>query len=136
MIVLIDTDVLIDVALDRRPFSDSAAWVLDAAQRHEFQAFIAWHSIANFYYIVSSPSGSQAARDFIGELLDFVEVAPTHTADARNALSLKLSDFEDALQVAAAQSCRAEYILTRNIKHFRHSPILAVTPAQFQESAG
>jgi hypothetical protein len=30
MIVLIDTDVLIDVALDRRPFSDPAGRLLDA----------------------------------------------------------------------------------------------------------
>lgn len=134
MIVLIDTDVLIDVALDRQPFADHAAAVLDAAQRGTLQAFIAWHSLANFYYIVSTPSGNPAAREFIGELLDFIEVAPVSTDDARYALSLKLNDFEDALQVAAAQASHAGRILTRNLKHYRKSPIPAETPQQFGKS--
>lgn len=134
MNILIDTDVLIDVALDHRPFAEPAAGVLDAAQHGELNAFIAWHSLANFYYIVSSPSSNQLARNFIRELLDFVEVAPVKTVDAKYALSLKISDFEDTLQVAAAQACRAGRILTRNVKHYRNSPIPAQTPEQFHKS--
>lgn len=132
MKILIDTDVLIDVALNRKRFVEHSVWVLDAAQYSEIQAFIAWHSLANFYYIVSSPSGSQKAQGFIKDLLEFVEVAPVKTEDALYALSLKIADFEDSLQIAAAQACRAEKIITRNIKHYRNSPIQAVTPEQFR----
>lgn len=48
MIVLIDTDVLIDVALDRRPFSDPAGRLLDALQERRGEGYVAWHSISNF----------------------------------------------------------------------------------------
>ena len=48
MIVLIDADVLIDVALDREPFVEHSSLVLDFAENRKFLAYIAWHSIANF----------------------------------------------------------------------------------------
>jgi len=132
MIALLDTDVLIDVALDRQPFSSDSAAVLDAAQRRELQAFIAWHSIANFHCIVSSPSGKNSAKRFIADLLAFVQIAATQTADARLALQLDLPDFEDALQVVAARVCRAEYLVTRNLKHYKKSPVPAISPKNFR----
>ena len=67
MNVLLDTDVLIDVALDRKPFSDYSSRILDAAESKAFKSFIAWHSIANFYYIVSSENDSGNAVEFITE---------------------------------------------------------------------
>ncbi len=124
MKILIDTDVLIDVALNRTPHARYSALILDTVQQHRFDAFIAWHSIANFYYLVASPKTNEAAREFIGELLTFVSIAPTRTEDALYALRLPMPDFEDALQVSAAKVCQAEYIITRNIKHFKRSPVL------------
>ncbi len=53
MTVLIDADVLIDVALDRRPFSQPAAALLDALQQRPGQAYVAWHTVSNFYYMVA-----------------------------------------------------------------------------------
>ncbi len=132
MIALLDTDVLIDVALDRQPFSNDSAAVLDAAQRREFQAYIAWHSIANFYYIVSASSGKKTTQAFISDLLSFTLVSPAQTADATYALQLNLPDFEDALQVAAARVCRADYIVTRNLKHYKESTIPAILPENFR----
>ncbi|MCB0268927.1 MAG: PIN domain-containing protein [Calditrichaeota bacterium] len=131
MIALIDTDVLIDVALNREPFAEDSARILDAAQRRKFQAVIAWHTIANFYYILSSPSGKLATKAFISDLLEFVDIAPTQTAQAKRALQLDLPDFEDALQVVAATSAGADFIVTRNLKHYQKSPVPAISPADF-----
>jgi hypothetical protein len=96
-----------------------------------FKSFIAWHSIANFYYIVSSDNIPGDSVRFIIELLNFVEVSKTDTKDALFAAELNLKDFEDALQVAAARSCRATYIITRNVKHYRISPVPALNPKVF-----
>jgi predicted nucleic acid-binding protein len=131
MIVLLDTDVLLDVALNREPFSEFSSLVLDSAEQRLFQAFLAWHSIANFYYIASSTIPETDSKDFIKELLQFVLVAPTTTKDALYATTLSLKDFEDALQIAAAKACNAEFIITRNTKHYRSSPIKANTPQTF-----
>jgi hypothetical protein len=67
----------------------------------------------------------------LNDLLKFVEVAKTTTADANYALSLKVNDLEDALQISAAKACGAEVILTRNIRHYKNSPITAQTPEKF-----
>ena len=126
--MLLDTDVLIDVALDRRPFSGPASELLDRIERGPDNAFIAWHTVSNFYYLVASSRGGAGARDFIVELTRFVAVATTGTAALHYAAALPMADFEDAMQVAAAQACGARYIVTRNTRDYRRSPIRAVTP--------
>ena len=128
MKLLLDTDVLLDIALQRAEFFQDSARVLDWAEAAPGQAAVAWHSLSNLAYLVRPD-----ARPFLRDLLQFVEVAPTTTEDARHALSLSFSDFEDALQVAAAQSFSASFIITRNLTHYRRSPIPALAPKQFVE---
>ena len=89
---------------------------------------MAWHSISSFHYLVTSKRGRRSTRAFIEELITFVEVAPTSTGDLRYANSLEMSDFEDATQVAAVAACSAEFIVTRNVKDYRNSPIPARDP--------
>ena len=129
--VLIDTDVLIDVALGRKDFVESSSAILDLAEANQIKAFIAWHSISNFYFVVEADSKTADTLLFIKELLSFVKVAPTTTKDALYALDLNFKDFEDALQVAAARVCNADYLITRNVKHYSQSPIPALSPKQF-----
>lgn len=129
--VLIDTDVLIDVALGRKDFVESSSIILDLAETNQIKAFIAWHSISNFYYLVEANFKKATPLEFIRELLGFVKIAPTTTKEAIYALDLGLRDFEDAPQIAAAKVCNAEYIITRNIKHYKKSPIPALSPKQF-----
>ena len=113
-LILIDTDVLIDVALDRHPHADPAAELLDRIESGAVDASIAWHSISNFYYIVKPSRGGISTREFIIELTDFVAIATTDTEAVRYAARLPLADFEDAMQVAVARACGAEYIITKN----------------------
>ena len=126
--MLLDTDVLIDVALDRRPHSGPSSELLDRIERGSRRGFVAWHTLSNFYYLVTSSRGDADTRDFIAELLRFVAVAPADTPALRYAVSLPMADFEDAMQVAAARACGARYIVTRNIRDFSGSPIPALTP--------
>ncbi len=126
--ILLDTDVLIDVALDRPGHADAAARLLSLLEGRPRMAFVAWHTLSNFYYLVSPTQGRDDAREFLVELTRFVSVAPTDTEALHYAAFLPLGDFEDALQVAAARACGAKYIATRNVKDFRQSPIPARKP--------
>ncbi len=128
--MLLDTDVLIDVALDRSPHADPAVELLDRIEHGPTQAFIAWHTVSNFYYLVASSRGGLSTRDFIVELTRFVAVAVTDTEAVRYAAALPMADFEDALQVAAARACGAQHIVTRNVKDYGRSPIPAITPQE------
>lgn len=128
--MLIDTDVLIDVVLDRNPYADPAEELLEMVQHGVEAANVAWHSISNLYYVAARIIGKDNARDFILELIRFLPVAPTSTDAVRYAAGLPMTDFEDAMQVAAARACGATRIVTRNISDYVHSPIPAVTPQE------
>ena len=126
--ILLDTDVLIDIALDRRPHSGPAAELLDRIEGGAESAYIAWHSVSNLYYIVAPAHGDVSTRDFIVELTRFVQVASTDAEAIRYAAGLPIADFEDAMQVAAARACGARHIVTRNTRDYERSPISAVSP--------
>ena len=128
--ILLDADVLIDVALDRQPHAGPAGELLTYLERRPRMSFMAWHTLSNFYYLVSPAHGKLDARAFLVDLTRFVSVATTDTDAFRYAASLPMSDFEDALQVAAAYACGATRIVTRNVRHFRNSPIPARAPAE------
>ena len=65
--ILVDIDVLIDVALDRQPHSEPASELLDLIERGVETASIAWHSVSNLYYIVNPTRGDIVTREFIRE---------------------------------------------------------------------
>jgi predicted nucleic acid-binding protein len=126
MKILIDTDILLDVALDRAPFADSSGQLLDWAESHPGAACVAWHTLANVAYLVKGNS-----RAFLRQLLSFVIIPSTSTDAARQALELPVADLEDAFQVATAQTFAADHIITRNLKDYRRSPVPAAIPEQF-----
>jgi len=127
--VLVDTDVLIDFALDRQPHAGAAAELLELLEGRRADGFMAWHSASNFYYLVAPSRGRQDAREFLVDLTSFLEIAATTTDSLRSAGRLPLKDFEDAMQVAAALACGADLIAARNVRDYARAPIEAVTPA-------
>ena len=126
--ILIDTDVLIDLALDRDPHAGPASDLFDYLEVRRRRAFVAWHSLSNFYYLVSTSRGRRSTREFLVDLTRVLTVAPSDSDALRFAARLRMDDFEDALQVAAARACGASFIATRNTKDYRRSPIPALSP--------
>ena len=128
--MLIDNNVLIDVAIDRPPHSLTSRTLIELIERNSTTAYIAWHSVATFYYVVSRGLDGATARSYVTWMTDFMTVVSTGHAEMNYALSLPMGDFEDAMQVAAARAAGVRYVITRNIRDFTNSPILAITPEQ------
>lgn len=128
--MLLDTNILLDAALERHPHYRPASAILQRLMHQPGRGCVAWHTIATFYYLAARARGDAQARDFILTLTDFLTVAPTGSDALRYALSLRMNDFEDAMQVAAAHTAGAQYIVTRNIRDFTHSAIPAIAPEQ------
>lgn len=124
--ILLDTDVVLDIALDRLPYSGPATELLNRIEHGAEAACIAWHSVSNIYYIMSPVRGGASAREFILGLTEFVSIAITDTSGIRFAAQLPMRDFEDAMQVAAAMASGARFIVTRNLKDYEESPIPAI----------
>ena len=134
--MLVDTNILIDLALNRQPHAADAEDLLNRLAQEPGRASVAWHSISNIHYIVAHPEGDRNARAFIAGLARFLTVVPTGTDALQYALSLPMRDFEDAMQVAAADAGGASHIITRNIRDFVNSPVPAITPRQAIEMLG
>jgi predicted nucleic acid-binding protein len=129
-VILVDTDVLLDVAFRREPHVAASRELLGLLERRGRMAFVAWHTLVNFFHLARPVSRRENAVAFLRELTTFALVAPGDTETFRFAASLEMPDLEDAMQVAAAWSCGARFIATRNTKDFRRSPIPARTPEQ------
>jgi len=135
MRILVDSDVLLDVALAREPWGQTSRALLNFCQLGGATCSIAWHSLSNAYYYIAREKELDA-RAFIAGLLRFVQIVPTGNQDMAVALEQDMADLEDAMQVAAALACGADRIVTRNVKHYRRSAVPAVTPAGFLASVG
>lgn len=128
--ILLDTDVVLDVALGREPHADASAALLDFLERGPVRGFIAWHTLSNLFYLLRPKRRGGDARAFLLELTSIVRVAPTDTDAFHLAASLPLPDLEDAMQVAAARACGAQWIATRNTRDFARSPVPVRTPQE------
>jgi predicted nucleic acid-binding protein len=127
----LDSDVLLDIGLEREPFCQAACQLLDYLESHpQQQGFMAWHSVANIFYLFTKAATREKAKAFIVDLCQFIQVVPTDTNDVLIAANLPMRDFEDALQCAAAMACEATVIVSRNLKDYQNSPLRAVTPEQ------
>jgi predicted nucleic acid-binding protein len=126
--ILLDCDVLLDVMAGREKFLAGSARVLDACESGKINGAIAWHTLGNAYYLAED---GQKALKFFEDLLSFVEVVGGDTELALEAIHSGFSDFEDALQSACAKQFEADFIVTRNVKDYKLSPIKAVLPSEF-----
>ncbi len=120
-----------DVALARTDFGPDSRNLIEWCQHTPQTAAVAWHTVSNLYYLLSAARSNSVARLFLGHLLEFAIVASGSTESMRHALTMRMTDFEDALQVGAAISMAAAFIVTRNIADYRGSVIPVLTPRSF-----
>ena len=55
MKVLIDTNVILDFALNRKPFADEAAAIFQHTERHTFSAHISASAVTDIFYLSLNP---------------------------------------------------------------------------------
>ena len=127
--ILLDTDVILDFFLDRKPFSDDAAKILSWCELKEIQGFITPVIISNSYYLLKKNATHNKVIEKLKVLLTIIDVLIMDKEIVMNALNSDFNDFEDALQnFSAIKSGEIEMIITRNPKDFKHSLIAVFTP--------
>ena len=126
--ILFDTNVVLDVLLDRRPYvaASAAAWA--AVETGMAEGMLAAHAVTTIHYLVRKEAGTLKARRIISSILRVFRVAAVDGAAVQEALQLPFSDFEDAVTAAAARLAGCECIVTRDPKGFRGSPLRSLTP--------
>lgn len=128
--VVFDLKVILDVLQRREPHFDDSARALALAETGRVEGFVAAHSLTTLYYLASNGRSPAAARALLLDLLQIASVAGVGPAEIERGLSLPYSDFEDAVQMAAAMGVGAEYFVTRDLKGFAAGPLNVVRPVE------
>ena len=126
--ILFDTNVVLDVLLDRQPFAEASASAWAAVETGISEGMLAAHTVTTIHYLVRKEMGSIKARRIISAILRVFGVAAVDGAVVQEALQLPFTDFEDAVTAAAARMAGCECIVTRDPKGFRGSPVRPLTP--------
>lgn len=130
MKILFETNVVLDLLLDREPFSDTAARLFSRVDEGELSGFISATTVTTVHYLARRTVGDRRARREIQNLIDLLDVAPVNLAVLEGALQSKSTDFEDAVMVHAALNVNADGIVTRNISDFKPATIPVYAPEE------
>lgn len=132
MKVLIDSDVILDLLIDRKPFSKESLDILSWCEKGRITGYWTPVIISNVYYILSKYSSEKTARSTIAELSEILEVVSINKSVINLALESKFKDFEDALQNYAAElNLEIEAIITRNENDYKLSKLSVFSPSDF-----
>lgn len=85
---------------------------------------------ANLVYVMRRELTPSKIEEILEMLTLIFEFTKAGTGDLLHAAGMGWNDFEDALQSATAERVRADYIITRNIRDFNKSKVMALTPGE------
>lgn len=128
MHILLDTNIVLDIAFKRDPFYAKAAEVfkLDSILKS-----ITATTVTDIYYLIRKTKNHGVAIDFLSDLVKIVSVAGVDEQSILNALSSETTDFEDAVQIEVAKIFKIDHIVTRNKADFKFSHVSVMTPDEF-----
>jgi len=135
MIVMFDTNVLLDVFQGRHPLADGSGAALNVAVTGEHRGMFPAHGLTTAYYLLRKHSGHESAISTIDWVLRRFAIAPATAEIFAQARQLPMRDFEDAVVAAMAHAAKCDVVVTRNTGDFGASGIQAVTPESFAKLA-
>jgi predicted nucleic acid-binding protein len=128
MRVLFDSDVVLDLLLDRAPFAADAAALFELHERGRIDGYVPGITIVNVFYVARKLKGMDAARLAVGELLKTFGVCPVDLNVLVDAHRLTFSDYEDAVQHACAEAGGLDTIVTRNLEDYKNAVLPVFSP--------
>ena len=134
MKVFYDSNVVLDVLLNRTDFLTDSFAALKFSETRKVKGYISVVSTTYIFYLVNrNLKDTQQSIEKMRVLFSIVDIAKADKKIALNALNSGWKDFEDAVQYSVAKKLRAKYIITRNQKDYLKSDIQVVSPNEFTE---
>ena len=132
MTVFLDSNIILDFLVPNADYADEAFSVLKLSVTENIDFYISAASLTDIFYILNKTlKDIEKSKSLIRNILKFVSIAGVDDTCIINALNSTWPDFEDSVQHEVASQIRADYIVTRNIKDYRNSTIVVVTPTEF-----
>lgn len=133
MKILIDTNIILDVLCNRKEFVDDSAKIFKLCEVKKLTGDISALSIPNIVYIMRKELDEEKIREVIEKLSLVFDIVDLKGDDLKKASLLNFADYEDAVQSQQATRIKADYIVTRNIKDYKTSKVMAIKPTELLE---
>ena len=127
---LIDTNVVLDWLLDRKPWSDAAQPLWNARDAGDVIAYLPASVVTDIFYVIRRQADIPTAFAAVDRVFGAFGLFAVDGPLLQQARSLPGNDFEDNVQIACATGAQMDLIITRNPSDFRFSPIPVIEPAQ------
>lgn len=134
MRIIVDTNVVLDVLMNRAEFFQPSYDVLKLSAFGDVEGYVTASSVTDIYYMVYKNCKDRVkSLEAIRQLLQLVKIADVTQSDIAFALETGMVDYEDAVQSTVAKRQKVDYIVTRNDQDFIKSEVPALTPQDFLE---
>jgi predicted nucleic acid-binding protein len=135
--LFIDTGVIIDFLTDRKPLSREAAIIFTLFEQKKLKGYASSLTFSNLYYVLRKFESHNKVISILDSLSKLVNILKVDDQTIINAITSKLSDFEDSIQYfCASEAKKTDVIITRNIKDYKHSDLPVMTPGDFLKATG
>ena len=128
MKLLIDANILLDDLQNPENFVRASSMVWKLCETEQAKGYISALTFANLVYIMRKEMDAQRIEEVLHMLSLIFEFAELNDSDLFRAAALQWPDFEDAVQSVTAERIHADYIITRNVRDFSRSKVIAFTP--------
>ena len=128
MKVLFDTNVVLDVLMDRFPFSRASSLLFSKVEKGNIKGFLCATTITTIHHLVNKSRGKETTLESINLLLNLFEIASANRAALETAKNLKFKDFEDAVIYSSALHSVCSCVVTRNVRDFVSADIPVFLP--------
>ncbi len=129
--VLIDTNIVLDIAFERHEFKKQAQDVTRLLYERDIPMFITATTVTDIYYLIKKQSGHNEAIGFLVNLFEYSDIAGVNKIAVVNALKSGRKDFEDAVQIETSKQNDISIIVTRNKKDFKNSGLQIFSPDEY-----
>ena len=131
MKLLIDTNVVLDVLCAREGFVEAASLIWKRCELGLDEGYLSALSIPNIVYILRKELTPAKTYQVIEQLMLIFYIVDLRATDLLKAAVEQSKDYEDQLQIVAAQRIKADYIVTRNVRDFLDSSVKPIMPTEF-----
>ncbi|MBQ1992856.1 MAG: PIN domain-containing protein [Lachnospiraceae bacterium] len=130
MVLLIDANIILDVLMNRQEFVKDSSMIWKLCETEQLKGYISTLSFANIMYIMRKELDPDKIEEVFRKLNLIFEFADFSKPVLEKAVEMNWKDFEDAVQSATAEQIHADYIITRNVRDFAKSKVIAFTPSE------
>ena len=130
--LFIDTDVIIDFLIDRKPHSREAAIIFTLIEQKKIKGYASSLTFSNLYYVLRKIESHNKVKSKLESLSQIVGILKVEERTIKEALGSDFPDFEDSIQYfSALDSKKIDVIITRNTRDYKKSDIPVMTPGDY-----